>query len=62
MNTNTETQTTNATQTESGEKFFTQEQVNQIVSERLARERSKAATEQALPLIGNKLLQHGNRH
>ena len=47
MNTNTETQTTNATQTESGEKFFTQEQVNQIVSERLARERSKAATEQA---------------
>ena len=42
MNTNTETQTTNATQTESGEKFFTQEQVNQIVSERLARERSKA--------------------
>lgn len=42
-----ETQTTNATQTESGEKLFTQEQVNQIVSERLARERSKAATEQA---------------
>ena len=41
-----ETQTTNATQTESGEKLFTQEQVNQIVSERLARERSKAATEQ----------------
>lgn len=47
MNTNTETQTINATQTESGEKLFTQEQVNQIVSERLARERSKAATEQA---------------
>lgn len=47
MDNNTETQTTNATQTESGEKLFTQEQVNQIVSERLARERSKAATEQA---------------
>ena len=47
MQNNTETPTNNATQTDSGEKLFTQEQVNQIVSERLARERGKAATEQA---------------
>ena len=47
MQNNTETPTNNATQTDSGEKLFTQEQVNQIVSERLARERGKVATEQA---------------
>lgn len=47
MQNHEETLTNNATQTDSGEKLFTQEQVNQIISERLARAREKATTEQA---------------
>lgn len=46
---NTETQTTNATPAETGEpagKMFTQEEVNKIVSERLARDREKRSTQQ----------------
>ncbi len=39
----TQTQSNNATPTETGGKTFTQEEVNQIVADRLARERSKAA-------------------
>ena len=41
MNENTQ-QTTNSTPEETGGKLFTQQQVNEIVRERLARERAKA--------------------
>lgn len=41
MNDNTQQQTTDATPAGTGGKTFTQEQVNQIVSDRLAREREK---------------------
>lgn len=41
-----QTQQTNATPAGTGGKTFTQEEVNRIVADRLARERSKAAPEQ----------------